>query len=70
MLYRKNRKYEKIRRDRFNDQFNELNKLLPDSNSSSMKTTKTEIINRAIQYLKDTQSKSRKSPENEPKNEG
>lgn len=67
-FYRKNRCYEKNRRDRFNNQFTELNKLLPDFNSSVIKVTKGEIIGRAIQYLKDTQSKNQKL-ENEFENE-
>lgn len=66
--FRKNRNYEKIRRDRFNNQFTELNELLPDFNSSVIKVTKGEIIGRAIQYLKDTRSKNQKL-ENEFENE-
>lgn len=38
----------------------ELSKLLPEFNSSVIKVTKAEIIGRAIQYLRDTQSKNKK----------
>ncbi|XP_065206610.1 putative uncharacterized protein DDB_G0282133 [Planococcus citri] len=56
----KNRNYEKNRRDRFNNQFVELSKLLPDLNSSIVKLTKAEIIGRTIQYLQNTQIKHKK----------
>lgn len=59
-MCRKNRKYEKDRRDRFNEQFVELHKLLPDFSSSSAKATKAEIISKTIQYLKDSHTQTRK----------
>lgn len=60
LLFRINRKYEKDRRDRFNDQFVELHKLLPDFSSASAKATKTEIISQTIQYLKESPTQTRK----------
>lgn len=59
-MFRKNRKYEKDRRDRFNEQFVELHKLLPDISPSSTKATKAEIISKTIQYLKDSRAQTRK----------